>query len=74
MTTLYENNPEAQLAAECARKKWETLKSLEGEKKKRRLVQYLQRRGFSGDIIYQSLKTLDIENSIGQTSSTLDQD
>ena len=66
LNTLYEENPEMELAAQCARKKWITLKSFEEKKKKRLLVQYLQRKGFSSDIIYQSLMTLakssDIEN------------
>ena len=58
LNTLYEENPEMELAAQCARKKWITLKSFEEKKKKRLLVQYLQRKGFSSDIIYQSLRTL----------------
>ena len=66
LNTLYEENPEMELAVICARKKWITLKSFEEKKKKRLLVQYLQRKGFSSDIIYQSLMTLakpsDIEN------------
>tara|TARA_Y100001960_G_scaffold165102_1_gene173362 strand:- start:990 stop:1505 length:516 start_codon:yes stop_codon:yes gene_type:complete len=72
--TLYENNPEIQLAEECAKKKWETLKGVEVEKKKRRLFQYLKRRGFSADIIYQSLITLNMEFSYTPTSSILDKD
>ena len=66
LNTLYEENPEMELAAQCARKKWITLISFEEKKKKRLLVQYLKRKGFSSDIIYQSLMTLakpsDIEN------------
>ena len=58
LITLYENNPEAELAAECTRKKLNSLKGVEEEKKKRRLIQYLKRRGFSADIIYQSLKNV----------------
>jgi len=76
LNTLYEDNPERELAAQCARKKWVTLKGVEEEKKKRRLVQYLQRRGFSSDIIYQSLRTLsessDIENNFPQPSRDQD--
>ena len=74
VSTLYENNPETQLAAECARIKWETLKDVETEKKKPRLFEYLKRRGFSADIIYKSLITLDMEISHAQTSSILDKD
>ena len=58
LSTLYEENPEMELAVECARKKWVALKSFEEKKKKRLLVQYLQRKGFSSDIIYQSLRIL----------------
>ena len=58
LSTLYEENSEMELAVECARKKWVTLKSFEEKKKKRLLVQYLQRKGFSSDIIYQSVRTL----------------
>jgi regulatory protein len=55
---LYEDNPEAELATQCARKKMNSLKGIEEEKMKRRLIQYLKRRGFSADIIYQSIKTV----------------
>ena len=58
LSTLYEENPEMELAVECARKKWVALKSFEEKKKKQLLVQYLQRKGFSSDIIYQSVRTL----------------
>ena len=34
LNTLYENNPEIQLAKECASKKWESLKGIEVDKKK----------------------------------------
>ena len=71
LRTLYENNPEVQLAKECASKKWESLKGVEEDKKKRRLFQHLKRRGFPTDIIYQSLIKLDMEINT-QTSSTLD--
>ena len=71
VSTLYENNPEIQLAKECASKKWESLKGVEANKKKRRLFQYLKRRGFPTDIIYQSLIKLDMEIN-NQTSSILD--
>jgi regulatory protein len=71
LRTLYENNPEVQLAKECASKKWESLKGVEEDKKKRRLFQHLKRRGFPTDIIYQSLIKLDMEIN-NQTSSILD--
>ena len=56
LETLYEDNSEAELAIQCARKKLNSLKGIKEEKKKRRLIQYLKRKGFSADIIYQSLK------------------
>ena len=71
LSTLYENNPEIELAKECASKKWESLKGVEADKKKRRLFQHLKRRGFSANIIYQSLIILDMEINT-QTSSILD--
>jgi len=58
LTTLYEDNPEAELATQCARKKWNSLTGVEEQKKKRRMIQHLKRRGFSSDIIYQSLKNV----------------
>ena len=64
LNTLYQRNPEMELAVQCARKKWITLKSFEEKKKKRLLVQYLQRKGFSSDIIYQSAKILAGADSI----------
>jgi regulatory protein len=56
LENLYEDNSETELAIQCARKKLNSLKGVEEEKKIRRLIQYLKRRGFSADIIYQSLK------------------
>ena len=64
LNTLYQRNPEMELAVQCARKKWITLKSFEEKKKKRLLVQYLQRKGFPSDIIYQSAKILAGADSI----------
>jgi regulatory protein len=58
LTILYEDNPETELAIQCARKKMDSLQGVEEEKKKRRLMQYLKRRGFSADIIYQSIKNV----------------
>jgi len=64
LNILYQKNQEMELAVQCARKKWITLKSFEEKKKKRLLVQYLQRKGFSSDIIYQSAKILAGADSI----------
>ena len=66
LTDLYDSHPEQDLALACANKKLASLHGLEPEKKSRRLVQYLQRRGFSQDIIYETLKV--------STTSPLDQD
>ena len=66
LTALYDSHPEQALALACANKKLASLHGLEPEKKSRRLAQYLQRRGFSADIIYETLKI--------STTSTLDQD
>ena len=78
LNAIYEDNPEKELAEQCARKKWISLKGVEKEKKKQRLVQFMQRRGFSSDIIYQSLKTLtesiDTESNYSSSRSTVDQD
>ena len=78
LNTIYEDNPEKDLAEQCARKKWVSLKGIEKEKKKQRLVQFMQRRGFSSDIIYQSLKTLtdsvDTQYYSTQPPSALEQD
>ena len=78
LNIIYKDNPEKDLAEQCARKKWVSLKGTQKEKKKQRLVQFMQRRGFSSDIIYQSLKTLtesvDSENYFTQLPSVHDQD
>jgi regulatory protein len=56
LETLYDSHPERDLAQACANKKLASLHGLDPEKKMRRLVQYLQRRGFSADIIYETTK------------------
>jgi regulatory protein len=66
LTDLYNSHPEQDLALACVNKKLASLHGLEPEKKSRRLAQYLQRRGFSQDIIYETLKV--------STTSPLDQD
>ena len=66
LTALYDSHPEQELALACANKKLASLHGLEPEKKSRRLAQYLQQRGFSADIIYETLKE--------STTLTLDQD
>jgi regulatory protein len=59
---LYESHIEKDLALASANKKLVALDGLEPEKKIRRLVQYLQRRGFSSDIIYETLKASTIDH------------
>ena len=56
LDSLYSSYPERDLAQACANKKLASLHGLEPEKKMRRLVQYLQRRGFSADIIYETTR------------------
>ena len=56
LNTLYDANPEKDLALALANKKLDSLNGLEPAKKSRRLAHYLQRRGFSADIIYETLK------------------
>jgi regulatory protein len=58
LAILYEDNPETELAIQCTRKKMNSLQGVEEAKKKQRLIQYLKRRGFSADIIYQSIKNV----------------
>ena len=74
LSVLYESTSEKQLAIECSRKKWATLKGVEAEKKKRRLCQYLKRKGFSTDIIYQSLTALNMDANAIQSFSIPDKD
>ena len=62
LDTLYNSDPEPGLALACANKKLASLHGLEPEKKTRRLAQYLQRRGFSADIIYETLKIFTIKD------------
>jgi regulatory protein len=66
LTTLYDSHPEQELALACAKKKLASLHGLEPKKKSRRLAQYLHRRGFSADIIYETVKV--------STTSPVDQD
>ena len=74
ISVLYEDTSEKQLAIECSRKKWSTLEGIEPEKKKRRLCLYLKRKGFSADVIYQSLIALNMDTNLNQASSISDKD
>lgn len=56
LNTIYDSFSERDLARACADKKLASLQGLEPEKKMRRLVQYLQRKGFSADIVYETTR------------------
>ena len=56
LESLYSSHSERDLAQAGASKKLASLHGLEPKKKMRRLVQYLQRRGFSADIIYETTR------------------
>ena len=55
---VYGEVDEMELARQCAQIRWNTIKDPDIEKNKRRLAQYLQRRGFSSDIVFSVLKQL----------------
>ncbi len=74
LDTLYHSNPERSLAMACASKKLSSLHSLQPEKKMRRLAQHLQRRGFSADIIYETLKSSVVELQGENFPSSFDED
>ena len=74
LNSLYYSHPERDLAQACVSKKLASLRGLEPEKKPRRLVQYLQRRGFSADIIYEPLKISARELQYDYSPSSLNQD
>ena len=78
LNIIYEDNLEKDLAVQCALRKWVSLKGVKKEKKKQRLFQFMQRKGFSSDIIYLSLKTLtesiDTESNYTHFPSVTDQD
>ena len=74
LNSLYNSHPERDLAQACVSKKLASLRGLEPEKKTRRLVQYLQRRGFSADIIYETLRISARELQYDYSPSSLNQD
>lgn len=55
---LYSERDPKDLARTCARKKISALTGVEPEQRKRRLVQYLQRKGFSPETVYQTVADL----------------
>ena len=52
---LYDAGNELELAQACAQTRSKALKGLEPSTQKRRLAQFLQRKGYSGEVIYQIL-------------------
>ncbi len=58
LATLFSEVDEWQLALSSARKKLSTMKDVDYEKKRRRLIQFLQRKGFAGDTVMQAVREL----------------
>ena len=58
LTTLFEEAPEAETARKEAEKKLKTLTRFEPEVRRRRLAGFLERKGFSSDIIRTILRTV----------------
>ena len=58
LATLFSEVDEWQLALSSARKKLSTMQDVEYEKKRRRLIQFLQRKGFAGDTVIQAVREL----------------
>ncbi|MEK6742516.1 MAG: regulatory protein RecX [Nitrospirota bacterium] len=58
LTTLFEEAPEAETARKEAEKKLKTLTRFEPEVRRRRLAGFLERKGFSSEIIRTILRTV----------------
>ncbi|NIQ00778.1 MAG: RecX family transcriptional regulator [Nitrospinaceae bacterium] len=56
--TLYQEHDEPGLARTCAAKKLAGLERLDRDKQRRRLAQHLQRKGFSAELVYQTVQQL----------------
>lgn len=54
--TLYSDIDEFQLAQSCVEKKSWSFRNIDADTKKRRIAQFLQRKGFPGDIILKIIK------------------
>ncbi|MFQ5673582.1 MAG: regulatory protein RecX [Nitrospinales bacterium] len=55
LQTVYSHVDEFQLAQSCAEKKMRQCENLDAETRNRRIAQFLQRKGFSGQIIFKIL-------------------
>ncbi|QPJ66637.1 MAG: regulatory protein RecX [Candidatus Nitrohelix vancouverensis] len=55
---LYNEFNESELAHQAALKKLKSMDRLDRETQRRRLAPYLQRKGFSGDVVYETVQTL----------------
>ena len=55
---LYNKVDELELALSCVGKKLPAMKGLDLQKKRRRIAQFLQRRGFGGDAVFKVLDQL----------------
>lgn len=58
LSKLFSEVDELAVAQTCARKKLSSLKELDADKKRRRLAQFLQRKGFPADTIYKIVETM----------------
>ena len=58
LATLYAEVDEEELAKLAAEKKIYQLRDVDAEVKRRRLIQFLQRKGFPADIIFKTVKQL----------------
>ncbi len=58
LSDLYNKVDEFELALSCVEKKLPAMKGLDVQKKRRRVAQFLQRRGFSADAVFKTLDRL----------------
>ena len=58
LSGLYNKIDELELALSCVEKKLPAMKGLDVQKKRRRIAQFLQRRGFSADAVFKTLDRL----------------
>ena len=58
LNSLYNKVDELELALSCVEKKLPAMKGLDLQKKRRRIAQFLQRRGFGGDAVFKVLDQL----------------
>ena len=58
LSGLYNKVDEFELALSCVEKKLPAMEGLDVQVKRRRIAQFLQRRGFSGDAVFKTLDRL----------------